>query len=180
MIKEQKIFDEFIKNLDLAFMQFYVWKSLRNQAFNTVYSKDRLFWVSIEDSLLNSFSVGLAKLVEKKGRPDRDVLSIFYLIEKSEFKNSDETIEKMQKLRNKFLVHNDIATCLNVETFLSDLGLKFKDMEKLFNEIIDVLEKIKHKFGDSTDLRNRYKEIEKGCAKDTISIMDQLIPGIEL
>ena len=179
MDKKQKVFGRFICMMDLAYCQFHVWKTLQNKAFNGVFSNYNYFWKQVSDALLNSSTVGLTKLVEKQSKLDQEVISIFFLLEFG-IENAAVVIEKLRKLRNKIIMHNDVKTILEADNFFKELSLNYGDIEDLFDEIIKVLDRIKQNFSNSTDFSNRYSEMKVKCEKDTINLIDKLTPGIEL
>lgn len=174
MTEGQKMFHAFIKNFDIAYCQYYVWKTLQNTEFIKTYKKNEYFWAHVMDALLFAYSAGLAKLTEKQNKWDDKVVSIFYLLE-YELENSNDIIKKLKKLRNKVLFHHDLKTALNAKKFLSKLNLKYIDIENLFSELVKIIDKIAPNFSTSPNFQGRYEKMKKNCEKDTFDFVNQLI-----
>lgn len=160
MVKKQhEDFDNFIGNLLFAYKQF---------CFSTLFSerlKDyknnnmQLFWFTTLLSLRRGYLGELSKIFERQNGKFEDVLSIYYLLD-YEFSEHSDTIEKLRKLRNKFLMHHDLKTSRELDLFMEELNLTPKNIQDLFIKTIEVLERLRIQFGVSGEILTLFKEVE--------------------
>jgi len=173
MTKTEKIktFNEFKIKFETAYCQYCMWKALQDKKFEEMKKENRYFWAYITDALLFAYSAGLAKLTEKQNKRDNEVLSIFYLLE-YKLEDSNDTIEKLRKLRNKVLMHHDLKTALNIKKFVSKLGLRYLDIENLFNKLIKIMSEIAPDFDTNLNYPGRCEEMKKKCEKDLFNFIE--------
>ena len=177
-LKRQKTFSIFLEDLNFAFSQFVIWKDLQNAEYNPIFEKNKYVWTTLIRSLFLGFSAKLAKLTEnfteKQNPRYGEVISIFYLLELvlEEYK---ETLEKIKRLRNKILMHNDLETLTNLNSFTKELDLKYGDIEDVFQKLISVLDQVKSNFNDSTDCKKYFSDLETSCRDDIRKFMMQLL-----
>lgn len=177
--EKQQIFRIFLKKLDLAYSEFCIWRELQNRKYNQIFNKNKCYWTTILSSLYGSFSADLAKLTEKPTSWRDDTISIFSLLIESELSDYDETLEKIGKLRNKVLMHIDKKTYLSLNDFMKTLNLKYGDIEDIFAKLIDILDKIKCEFHNSTSCKEYFSKLEESCKTDVKELMNILLESCE-
>lgn len=172
---KKKVFTIFRMKLDHAYAQFCVWRTLNNQKYNLTFNMNKYYWTAVLDGLNNSFMSELAKLLEKPDNRFGDTISIFYLL-KSKFGEYDELLEKIKRIRNKLLMHNDLIANKDIKVFTSDLGLKYSDIELLFNRLIELLDEVKQDFDahDITSYIDYFGEVEKKSVYGTEKLMSEV------
>lgn len=170
---EHHFFSIFIKKLDFAFRQFVIWKNLQNERYNLIFKQNEYLWTTLMRSLLIGFSIELAKLTEKQNSRHEEVISIFYLLE-LEIEDHRETLEKIKKLRNKVLMHNDLKTLISLDVFMSELDLKYGDIENIFKKLIYILDQKKAVFHNATDCEKYFSDLETFCVDDLNKFMNSL------
>lgn len=139
MRKKDKDLDILIDKVLLGYKQFCLNTILHKEVKTEHYHKFKDVWDRILVSLEIGFWLELAKIFEKPNKNFDETLSIYYLPNIS-FRGYKRKIEKIRKLRNKAISHNDLKTLRNFEKFLAKLGLKRKDAEQLFEKTIEVLD----------------------------------------
>lgn len=139
MKKKDKDFNILIDKVLLGYKQFRLNTILHEEVKTKYYHKFKDVWDRILVSLEMGFWLELTKIFEKPNKNFDEILSIYYLPNIS-FKGYKRKIEKIRKLRNKAISHNDLKTLRNFEKFLAKLGLKRKDAEQLFEKTIEVLD----------------------------------------
>ena len=169
--KKDKDFDEFVGNLLFAYKQF---------CFSTRFSekiKNRnslpLFWFTISLSLRRGYLSELSKLFEKQNGKFDDVLSIYYLLD-YEFSDNLETIEKLKKLRNKFLMHHDIKTSRELDEFMKELDLSPKEIQNLFIKTFEVVERLRIQYNISGSTHILFQDVENQVEKEIDQILEKL------
>lgn len=82
MTEKEKLFREFVKKLETAYCQFYIWETLQNKKFEKIYNnkENGLFWAYTISALLFSYSAELAKLTEKQNKRGNEIVSVFHLL----------------------------------------------------------------------------------------------------
>lgn len=172
---KQKEFKIFLKKIEFAYSNFCIWRALQNKKYNLVYDVNKYFWNNVIVSLNNSSITELSKLLEKPNNfCDNENLTIFYLL--GEMVEFDITIlNKLKKLRNKILGHNDKKTLLDGERFMKELNLTDNDVNCLFQKIIGVLDGIKDKFNNTIDCKRHFEIIKQSCEDEVKNFMSEKI-----
>jgi len=155
-MKNDKDFDILVGKILFGYEQFCLNKFLHDKVKNPYYKNYQVVWDKILVSLEVGFWLELAKTFEKPNENFSKTLSIYYLPNIC-FKGYIRKLEKIRKLRNKAIGHNDLKTLRNWEKFLTKLGLKIDDAEKIFERTIEVLDKFcKTYISSSENLKSRF------------------------
>lgn len=175
---KQKEFKVFLKKVEFAYSNYCIWRALQNKKYNSVYNANKYFWNNVIVSLNNSSIAELSKLLEKPNNfDDKENLTIFYLLgEMVEF--SSVILNKLKKLRNKILGHNDKKTMLDGERFMKELNLTYDDVDCLFQKTIEILDDIKYKFNNRTDCKKHFEIIKQSCEDEVENFMGNNIETI--
>jgi hypothetical protein len=167
MSKKNKAFTIFINDLSKAYREFCLNRIMHKEVDSKLYHKFKTTWDTILVGLEKSYFLGLARLFDKyKLRGKEENISIYFFLDYSFIKH-DKTIRKLEKLRNKMLVHSDLETMLNLENFLKNLNFKQdrSDIESLFNTTIETADLIKRNFGLRQDLKRHFKKEKESVQK---------------
>ncbi len=168
-----KEFKIFLNSLNFAYEQFCFLEKIRENLSNTFFQKNPILWQNIRVSLLRSYLLELSKIFEKQKNKFPAVLSIYYLMD-FEFRNHEGTLVKLNKLRNKFLVHTDLEESKNFEQFLKQIDLRPIEINELFKTTYEVATKIVQSQGlRGNNISLLYREI-KGKADKIISALSHL------
>ncbi len=161
----------FVKNFDYTYAEFCVWREMNKIIYGEVYNKYLYLWTAILNSLSISFFVGLTKSVEND--KNNSVLSIFYFLDKTyKFDDHEQNIlDKIKKFRNKNLMHYDRSVFNNVNNFMKEVDLKYKDIELIFCKIINIIDCIKSQYGNIIDYNKYFKTIENNCKREVFHYM---------
>lgn len=168
-----------------VFNDFYVWKSLQRKEYNEIYKENIYFWNATLPSLQFSSLMGLAKLFDK--RKQKDVLSIYYLIdliqEKNEKNKIKEEIGKHQSSiknlviwRSNILVHYSIFFAHDSRKLFKKFPIKGEELENLMNlleRVLGMIESARTKTGQTYT----FKIIKEGSQKDAENIMKKIEGG---
>jgi len=177
MRKKDKDLDILMGKVLLGYKQFHLNKILHEKVKTRYYHKFEEVWNRILVSLEIGFWSELTKIFEKPSKNFDRTLSIYDLPNIS-FKGYKRKIEKIRKLRNKIISHNDLKTLRNLQRFLAKLGLKRDDAEQLFEktiEVLDVFHSVYIKPGESLrsvfdeaklDIQNKAKRFVKYSDRD--------------
>ncbi|OGZ23847.1 MAG: hypothetical protein A3A08_01670 [Candidatus Nealsonbacteria bacterium RIFCSPLOWO2_01_FULL_41_9] len=159
-MKKDKDFDILVDKILFGYEQFCLNKILHEKVTHPYYSSFKGVWDRILISLEIGFWLELAKTFEKPNENFNKTLSIYYLPNIC-FKGYIRKIDKIRKLRNKAISHNDLRTLRNWQKFLAKLGLKRDDAEKIFERTIEVLDKFCTTYIDSNkSLKLRFDTIK--------------------
>ena len=172
--KQNKDFDEFVGNLLLAYKQFCFSTRFSEKLKNHNFAPLDLFWFTTLLSLRKGYLSELSKLFEKQNGKFEDVLSIYYLLD-YEFAEHSSTIEKLKKLRNKFLMHHDLKTIREFDKFMKELDLSPKNIQDLFIKTFEVVERIRVQYSISGELGPLFKGVEEKVEKEIDEILEKLI-----
>ena len=165
-----------------VFNDFYVWKSLQKKEYNEIYKENTYFWNATLPSLQFSYLMGLAKLFDK--RKQKDVLSIYYLIdliqEKNEKNKIKEEIHKYQSSiknlviwRNKILAHCSVFFAHNSRKLFERFPIKGEELENLMNlleKVLGTIDSARTKIGQRYDFRI----IKEGSQRDAENIIKKI------
>ena len=173
--RKKKIFEEFMQRLETAYREFYTWKALgealkNNENIHFLDTTDIRLFNTIIVSLAFSSTFELAKITETKNIIDEKgdtPISIFYLMEYtlSDY-NERETIKKLKSFRNKVLAHIDLKTFLDLDKYLKELDLKYREIEILFEKVIIAANLIRSIFFFPIDLIGYFQSIKLSCEED--------------
>lgn len=150
---EDKEFKILIENLSVSYWQFCLNEIMHEKIGGQIYKDFVSFWGTTLLGLESSYMLGLAKFFDKPKELD-ETISIYYFLDFEQ----KEIIGKLRKIRNKLLTHIDKKTALTKDTFMKELGLTFSDISTLFDTAIDLVDKIKGKFGIIWDVKKHFRE----------------------
>jgi hypothetical protein len=161
-----KEFKIYLESINLAFRQFCFLEKILENLSKPPLNEDYFFWKVVQIGLLRSYLLELSKIFEKQDNQFDPVLSIYYLMD-FEFKDYKDTLSKIKKLRNKFLVHTDLKTSLDIEQFIKKISLTPKEIDRLFKKTYEVAEKIIENQGLlKKGISSSYSELKISTSKE--------------
>lgn len=73
-------------------------------------------------------------------------------------------------------MHNDLKTAMNIQKFLSELKLRYTDIENLIDELVKITDEIAPEFNHGSVYQSRHKNNEENCKKHTLNFVNYFVP----
>src|ERR1035437_1548321 len=163
MKKIEKDFDIFVNKLLSAYQQFCLDEIIHLEVKTNYYRRFKKTWDITLSSLELGYLIELAKIFESQ-RSD-ETITIYYFLD-YKFKEYYGTIEKLKKLRNKFLAHTDVKTMRDLKKFMDSVKLKRSEIRLLFKKTIEVIDTMKTTFGLTENLVQRFEDEKKSIEEE--------------
>ena len=163
-MNQNKDFKIFVNDFIFTYGEFYLNRILHKKIGTKLYHKFKLMWDIILIGLEKSYIIGLARAVERP-RQLEETISIYSFFD-YKLKKHEETVFKIRNWRNKAFAHLDAKQMREKLSFLKANKLTPAEIKKLFDTIVDVIEKLNLEFRFyKKDIRKVFNEVEKNIEK---------------
>lgn len=153
----QSDFELLINELKESYVHFCLNQHGHRSVGGNVYGNHIFIWNSVLRSSEYTYWIGLAKFFDKSTFKDK--ISI-YNFRVNNFSNDEaDLIKKLKKLRDKWLAHHNIKALKDFAGFLSEIGFKPQDNEKLFEIAISKTMDVGKIFNMAENFQNSFQQI---------------------
>jgi hypothetical protein len=145
---------EFLRqNLNYLFQLSIVFNKLKGEYVEYLEPPlDKIFISSIARTLIQGIASLFDPVEDKWGNKNL----VVHLIKDADLGAYKDTLDKVSKIRNKVISHNDSESNIRANNFIDEVNLTPEEIEKLLIHVIDLLEKV---IGQKTPIA----DLEKNC-----------------